>query len=373
MVPKTYVPNSLSKNNRVKQKQYLKKSQKLAKKGIYFKRPKIKSFVSKISPHIIKAKKMYNIDSLVPSKKLEKKTKCSLKGLKAIVKKGEGAYYSSGSRPSQTSQSWAYARLASALTGGKSSKVDYHILKEHCKPNSKALKLAIHSQPVVKDKVSLEGGRISKNKLLHKKQSKKKTKKTYMEHSENSSAEPSRNKKNELVFKDWSEFKPNLSPQQIFQMGSFGGTYFRTINSKVVNKKLTNQHKEFVKQSWFKDLDISKYVTSSNYKPSINKYKVRSGLSLEEWERSGWIKPVDPFGWFQWYCRFYCGRRCDDDKRQVDRWVKYAGEKSGRWRIRLINMCKKKGKKYDDYSVSPVIRQGLQHWGYQITATDVNK
>jgi len=356
MVPKTYVPNSLSKNNIVKQKQYLKKSQKLAKKGIYFKRPKIKSFVSKISPHIIKAKKMYKIDSLVPSKKLEKKTKCSLKGLKAIVKKGEGAYYSSGSRPSQTSQSWAYARLASALTGGKSSKVDYHILKEYCNPNSKALKLAIHSQQVVKDKVSLEGGRISKNK--------KKSKE---------SKKPSKNKKNELVFKDWPEFKPNLSPQQIFQMGSFGGTYFRTINSKVVNKKLTNQHKEFVKQGWFKDLDISKYVTNSTCNPSINKYKVRSGLSLEEWERSGWIKPVDPFGWFQWYCRFYCGRRCDDDKRQVDRWVKYAGEKSGRWRIRLINMCNKKGKKYDDYSVSPVIRQGLQHWGYQITAEDVSK
>jgi hypothetical protein len=356
MVPKTYVPKSLSKHNIVKQKQYLKKSQKLAKNGIYFKRPKIKSFVSKISPHIIKAKKMYKIDSLVPSKKLEKKTKCSLKGLNAIVKKGEGAYYSSGSRPSQTSQSWAYARLASALTGGKSSKVDYHILKEHCKPNSKALKLAMHSQPVVKDKVYLEGGRISKNK--------KKSKE---------SKKPSKNKKNELVFKDWPEFNPNLSPQQIFQMGSFGGTYFRTINSKVVNKKLTNQHKEFVKQGWFKNMDISKYVTSSNYKPSINKYKVRSGLSLEEWERSGWIKPVDPFGWFQWYCRFYCGRRCDDDKRQVDRWVKYAGEKSGRWRIRLINMCNKKGKKYDDYSVSPVIRQGLQHWGYQITAADVNK
>jgi hypothetical protein len=350
MVPKTYVPNSLSKNNRVKQTQYLKKSRKMAKNGIYFNRPKIKSFVSKISPHIIKAKKMYKVDSLVPSKKLEKKTKCSLKGLKDIVKKGEGAYYSSGSRPSQTSQSWAYARLASALTGGKSSKVDYHILKEHCKPNSKALKLAIHTQPVVKDKVSLEGGGSSKNKKYKK---------------------PTRNNKNEIVFKDWPEFKPNLSPKQIFQMGSFGGTYFRTINSKVVNKKLTNQHKEFIKRGWFKKLDIYKYVISNTCDPSINKYKVRSGLSLEEWENNGWIKTVDPFGWFQWYCRFYCGRRCGDDKRQVDRWVKYTGEKSGRWRIRLINMCKKKGKKYDDYSVSPVIRQGLQHWGYQITAVDI--
>jgi hypothetical protein len=285
----------------------------------------------------------------MPSKKLEKKTKCSLKGLKAIVKKGAGAYYSSGSRPSQTSQSWAYARLASALTGGNSSKVDYHILKEHCKSSSKALKLARHKQPKVTDKISLKGGGSSNKK----------------------SKKPTRNNKNELVFKDWPEFNPNLSPQQIFQMGSFGGTYFRTINSKVVNKKLTNQHKEFIKHGWFKKLDISKYVNSNTCDPSINKYKVRSGLSLEEWENNGWIKTVDPFGWFQWYCRFYCGRRCDDDKRQVDRWVKYTGEKSGRWRIRLINMCKKKGKKYDDYSVSPVIRHGLQHWGYQITAADI--
>jgi hypothetical protein len=348
MVPKTYIPTSLSKNNKIKQTKYLKKSQKLAKKGIYFNRPKINSFKSKDSPHILKAKKIYKINSLIPSKNLEKKTQCSLEGLKAIVKKGEGAYYSSGSRPSQTSQSWAYARLASAITGGKSSKVDYHILKEHCKHNSKALKLALHKQSKVKYTVSLDGGGSTKN---YKK--------------------PSRNNKNELIFKEWSDFKPNLSPKQIFQMGSFGGTYFRTINSKVVNKKLVNKHKEFIKHGWFKNLDINKYVNSNTCDPSINKYKVKSGLSLEEWERSGWIKPVDPFGWFQWYCRFYCGRRCDDDKRQVERWVKYAGEKSGRWRIRLINMCNKKGKKYDDFSVSPVIRQGLQHWGYKITASDV--
>jgi len=62
--------------------------------------------------------------------------------LSEIVRKGEGAYYSSGSRPNQTPQSWAYARLASAITGGKAAKVDYHILEKGCKPDSKALKLA---------------------------------------------------------------------------------------------------------------------------------------------------------------------------------------------------------------------------------------
>jgi hypothetical protein len=346
MVHKTYVPKSLSKNNKIKQKQYLKKSQKLYKNGDYFNRPKIKSFKSKESQHIIKAKKLYNIKSLIPSKKLAKKTKCSLEGLKAIVNKGRGAYYSSGSRPSQTSHSWAYARLGSAITGGKSSKIDYHILKEHCKPNSKALKLA-YKTPKVKNKISLDGGSIKNYK------------------------NPPRNNKNELIFKDFPEFKPNLSPQQIFEMGSFGGTYFRHINSKVVNKKLINQHKEFIKYGWFKNLDIKKYITNNTCDPSINTYKVKSGLSLKEWENSGWIKPIDPYGWFQWYCRFYCGRRCEDDTRQIDRWIKYTGEKSGRWRIRLINMCKKKHKKYNDFSISPVIRQGLQHWGYRITASDV--
>jgi hypothetical protein len=347
MVHKKYVPNSLSKNNKNKQKQYLKKSQKLYKNGAYFNRPKIKSFKSKESPHIIKAKKIYNIKSLIPSKELVIKTKCSLKGLKAIVNKGRGAYYSSGSRPSQTSHSWAYARLGSAITGGKSSKIDYHILKEHCKPNSKALKLAIHKNP----KVSLDGGGSSGSIKKYK--------------------NPSRNKLNELIFNDFQEFKPNLSPQQIFEMGSFGGTYFRPINSKVINKKLVNQHKEFIKYGWFDKIDIPKYIINNTCDPSINTYKVKSGLSLKEWEDSGWIKPIDPYGWFQWYCRFYSGRRCSDDKRQVDRWIKYAGKTSGRWRIRLINMCKKKHTKYNDFSISPVIRQGLQHWGYRITASDV--
>ena len=64
MVPKTYVPDTLSKNNKIKQKQYLKKSQKLAKKGIYFNRPKNKSFKSTESPHIVKAKNIYKINSL---------------------------------------------------------------------------------------------------------------------------------------------------------------------------------------------------------------------------------------------------------------------------------------------------------------------
>lgn len=139
---KTYIPPNLSSNNKKKQRNYINKSKKLYKQNKYFIRPKIKSFKSKTSRHITKAYKLYNIKSMTPSKLLEKKTGCSTKGLNQIIKKGEGAYYSSGSRPNQTAQSWAYARLASALTGGNSSKVDYHILEKECKKNSLALKLA---------------------------------------------------------------------------------------------------------------------------------------------------------------------------------------------------------------------------------------
>jgi len=184
---------------------------------------------------------------------------------------------------------------------------------------------------------------------------------------------PKRKTDKTLYFSYYPEFKPNLTPKEIFQMGSFGGTYYRPIYSTINNKNYKNVHKEFEKHGWFNGLDIKTQVASSICRPKLNYYKVKSGLSLLEWENSGWIEPVDPYGWFQWYCRFYLGRRCNDDKRQVDRWNKYAGEKSGRWRRRLINMCIQKGTKYNDTNVSPVIRQGLQHWGYKLNLKDYNK
>lgn len=82
------------------------------------------------------------------------------------------------------------------------------------------------------------------------------------------------------------------------------------------------------------------------------------------------MREQDPYGWFQWYCRFYMGRRSDDDERQVGRWLALAGPK-GRFKNRLVNMIKERGAEYDDETISPVIRQTLQHWGYQITPEDV--
>jgi hypothetical protein len=138
-IKKTYYSN-LSNKDREKQIKMIEKSRRMYKHGKYFTRKKL-NYPIKISPHIIRAQKLYGT-KIIPSKELVSKTGCSLKALQQIVKKGKGAYYSSGSRPSQTAHSWAYARLASAISGGKASKVDYHILKK-CNKSKKAFQLAI--------------------------------------------------------------------------------------------------------------------------------------------------------------------------------------------------------------------------------------
>lgn len=113
-------------------------------------------------------------------------------------------------------------------------------------------------------------------------------------------------------------------------------------------------------------------MSSSIYDESKNKYKVKCGASLEEWESSGWMREQDPYGWFQWYCRFYQGRRTEDDERQIGRWKKCAGEK-GRWKNNLISKIAKAGVAFDNYGVSPVVRQTLQHWAYCLTKPDYEK
>ena len=135
-----YLPKNLTRKDKQKQRQMLMKSRRLYKKGIYYTRKPVKSFTSKKSRHIIKAQKMYNVDKIGATNELAKATKCSKKALAKIINKGMGAYFSSGSRPNQTAKSWGVARLASAITHGNASKVDYDILQKGCKPSSKALK-----------------------------------------------------------------------------------------------------------------------------------------------------------------------------------------------------------------------------------------
>ena len=137
-----YLPKRLTRKDRTKQGKELMKSRRLYRKGIYHSRPKIKSFKSKKSNYITKAEKIYNVDKIGATDELAKATGCKKQALAKIINKGAGAYYSSGSRPNQTAQSWGIARLASAITSGKAAAVDYSILEEGCKTNSKALTLA---------------------------------------------------------------------------------------------------------------------------------------------------------------------------------------------------------------------------------------
>ena len=141
--PIKYLPNKLTKKDRKKQKKELLKSQEDYKKGIYHTREKVKSYDVKPSKYVVQAKKMYDIDNVKPSKELAKKTGCSIKGLNEIVKKGQGAYYSSGSRPNQSGHSWGIARMASVITGNKAAAVDFHIVEKYCDKTKKGYKTAL--------------------------------------------------------------------------------------------------------------------------------------------------------------------------------------------------------------------------------------
>jgi hypothetical protein len=140
--PMRYIPTQLSISDKKRQARLINKSKNLYSRKIYYTRPSVKTFKSKPSHHIENAKRIYKVESIVPSKQLSTKTGCSVKGLRQIERKGEGAYFSSGSRPNQTAQSWGRARLASALTSGKSAAVDYSIIEKECNHKGKAYRLA---------------------------------------------------------------------------------------------------------------------------------------------------------------------------------------------------------------------------------------
>ena len=104
----------------------------------------------------------------------------------------------------------------------------------------------------------------------------------------------------------YSLFKPQLTPKKMLELGVFGGSYFG-LNIKEYPKK------------WFKNAKISK-----NFDVSINRFKVKSGLSRKEWLDKGWIFKEDPLGWFQWYCRYSMGRRIPRiDEIQIKRWKNF--------------------------------------------------
>jgi hypothetical protein len=116
-------------------------------------------------------------------------------------------------------------------------------------------------------------------------------------------------------FKDFEDFKPDYTPKQMFEQGIFSGMYFRPIYSSITNKSYSNQHKEF---KFLDKISLSK-KNNGKWDISINKYNTKAGSSLIYWETHNWIRPQDPYGHLQWYCRFWQGRRTDDDVRQIKR------------------------------------------------------
>ena len=135
-------------------------------------------------------------------------------------------------------------------------------------------------------------------------------------------------------------FTPDLTPKQMLALGVFGGVYMRDCQ------------KEFPKD-WFTK---GKFQKEGMYKsdPKINFFGVNASQSLSVWRAKGWIHAQDPRGWFQWYCRYYMGRRTTDDARQIKRW---------RAMQRHISQIKKNCST-GDYTCRPKQRQALLHWAY---------
>jgi hypothetical protein len=134
------------------------------------------------------------------------------------------------------------------------------------------------------------------------------------------------------------DFEPELTPAQMLRMGIFGGKY------------MTDCQEEFPKE-WFTRAKLS----PEKKNPMLNFFQIDASQPLSEWRRKGWIYPDDPRGWFQWYCRYYMGRRMpDEDLRQIKRW------RAIRRHIGQIKAHCRPG----DLSCRPAQRQALLHWAY---------
>jgi hypothetical protein len=146
MIPLKYVPLRLSKKDQKKQREMLDVSRSAYRHGQYLSRAFLPSYQHRPSSHLEKARDLYRIETITPTEELSRKTGCSLDAMKTIVRKGEGAYFSSGSRPNQTVRSWGLARLASTLTGGNAVAVDFSILEKGCDHTKTAFRLARRSR-----------------------------------------------------------------------------------------------------------------------------------------------------------------------------------------------------------------------------------
>ena len=133
------------------------------------------------------------------------------------------------------------------------------------------------------------------------------------------------------------DFHPELTPAEMLELGVFGGKY------------MTDCRDEFP-QEWFRNAKLC----AERHDPRFNFFGVNASQSLAEWRDKGWIHPEDPRGWFQWYCRYYMGRRGPDDERQIKRWRAMA-----RHVAQVRHGCWE-----DDFSCRRRQRQALLHWAY---------
>lgn len=135
-------------------------------------------------------------------------------------------------------------------------------------------------------------------------------------------------------------FKPELTPEEMLELGVFGGVYMRDCR------------KEFPK-NWFAKARLQK-AGSYRHDPKLNFFGVNASQPLSVWRQKGWIDSEDPRGWFQWYCRYYQGRRGPDDERQIKRWL------AMRRHIAQIEKRCWQG----DFGCHRRQRQALLHWAY---------
>ncbi len=133
------------------------------------------------------------------------------------------------------------------------------------------------------------------------------------------------------------EFKPELTPQQLLELGVFGGKY------------MTDCQEEFPK-TWFKKAKLCHEFHDA----SLNFFEINASKPLSYWQQKDWIYWEDPRGWFQWYCRYYLGRRCADDQRQIKRWKAMT-----RQIAQIRKNCHAK-----ELTCRPKQRQALLHWAY---------
>ncbi len=136
------------------------------------------------------------------------------------------------------------------------------------------------------------------------------------------------------------DFKPQLTPAEMLELGVFGGVYMRDCRDEFPS-------------SWFKGAKFAP-EGSMEHDPKLNFFGVNASQPLSVWKQKGWIHPDDPRGWFQWYCRYYMGRRHPDDARQIKRWRNMV-----RHVAQVAHACKPR-----DYSCHARQRQALLHWAY---------